>query len=252
MLEKKDLKKISAIAGVPPDIVEKDIALSVALIKIAQSNLTEKIIFKGGTAIRKIYFEHARFSEDLDFSIQTGITKNVILSEFTKLFSNTTMHGIQFSEVKEEKTTAGLKLRIKFFGPLEYWQSIRIDCNFRENLVQKPINGKIIDTYHLGHYIIPTMPLEEIFAEKMHALSSRAAPRDLYDIAFLLKNNVQLDSSLVEKKLAYYGEKFDKIKIEKNIDEMRINWKRDLERLLKPLPEYEKTAHQVKQALHAV
>lgn len=87
-MEKKDLKKISAREGIPQAMVEKDYALSVALAQIASSTLSDKLVFKGGTSIRKIYFEKARFSEDLDFNVKSGINKQSILSEFRKTFSN--------------------------------------------------------------------------------------------------------------------------------------------------------------------
>jgi predicted nucleotidyltransferase component of viral defense system len=51
------------------DIVEKDYALSYILAGIAkQKRLTHSLIFKGGTALKKIFFGDYRFSVDLDFS----------------------------------------------------------------------------------------------------------------------------------------------------------------------------------------
>lgn len=50
-------------------VVEKDYALSYLLAGIdAQPELRETLIFKGGTALKKLYFGDYRFSEDLDFS----------------------------------------------------------------------------------------------------------------------------------------------------------------------------------------
>ena len=50
-------------------VIEKDYALSYILVGIAkQSELAQSLIFKGGTALKKIYFGDYRFSEDLDFS----------------------------------------------------------------------------------------------------------------------------------------------------------------------------------------
>ena len=52
-----------------PDIVEKDYALSYVLAGIAkQKHLTHSLIFKGGTALKKLFFGDYRFSVDLDFS----------------------------------------------------------------------------------------------------------------------------------------------------------------------------------------
>jgi hypothetical protein len=50
-------------------VVEKDYALSYLLAGIAANpDLSGTLIFKGGTALKKLYFGDYRFSEDLDFS----------------------------------------------------------------------------------------------------------------------------------------------------------------------------------------
>lgn len=51
---------------VPIHVIEKDYALSYVLAGIAnQSTLSHSLIFKGGTALKKIFFGDYRFSEDL-------------------------------------------------------------------------------------------------------------------------------------------------------------------------------------------
>ena len=48
---------------------KKDYALSYLLVAIAQTRgLGENLVLKGGTALRKLYFNDYRFSEDLDYS----------------------------------------------------------------------------------------------------------------------------------------------------------------------------------------
>ncbi len=50
-------------------IIEKDYALSYVLAGISSvPDLSETLIFKGGTALKKFFFGDYRFSEDLDFS----------------------------------------------------------------------------------------------------------------------------------------------------------------------------------------
>ncbi len=51
------------------DVVEKDYALSYLLAGIAkQPELNHSLVFKGGTALKKVFFGDYRFSVDLDFS----------------------------------------------------------------------------------------------------------------------------------------------------------------------------------------
>ena len=60
--------------GNPWHIVERDYLLSWILAGISQvPQLSERLVFKGGTALKKCYFGDYRFSEDLDFSALDGI-----------------------------------------------------------------------------------------------------------------------------------------------------------------------------------
>jgi predicted nucleotidyltransferase component of viral defense system len=57
--------------GIAPNILEKDYMLGWLLAGISQhTELSNKWIFKGGTCLKKCYFETYRFSEDLDFTLK--------------------------------------------------------------------------------------------------------------------------------------------------------------------------------------
>jgi uncharacterized protein len=59
----------TAKAKAPQLVVEKDYALSYILAGISrQDMLKDRLVFKGGTALRKVFFGDYRFSEDLDYS----------------------------------------------------------------------------------------------------------------------------------------------------------------------------------------
>jgi hypothetical protein len=51
------------------DVVEKDYMLGWLLAGIANHPVTDRWAFKGGTCLRKCWFETYRFSEDLDFRV---------------------------------------------------------------------------------------------------------------------------------------------------------------------------------------
>jgi predicted nucleotidyltransferase component of viral defense system len=62
------LKSVAKEQGVGLEIVQKDYAISYLLAAIAQTTgLGEKIVLKGGTALKKLYYPHYRFSEDLEY-----------------------------------------------------------------------------------------------------------------------------------------------------------------------------------------
>ena len=62
--------------------------LSWILQGVAQhKQLSKTIVFKGGTVLKKIYFEDYRFSEDLDFtSLNNDITNEQIFEWFKETF----------------------------------------------------------------------------------------------------------------------------------------------------------------------
>ena len=68
MIDDVSLRRIATEKRVPLGTVEKDFAISCALLAISKSGLKDHLVFKGGTAIKKIYYPEARFSEDMDFT----------------------------------------------------------------------------------------------------------------------------------------------------------------------------------------
>src|SRR3989338_1517373 len=248
MLALSELKRMAAREGVPQAIVEKDYALSVALKVLAGSELAQRCVFKGGTAIRKPYLKGARNSEDLAFTA-TIMEKGACLRLLRAALEGKTTEGILFADIEEIMTAAGLKAAVKYLGPLGYAQRIRFDFSFRDNLAEKPEVRGLIDSYSIGPAKMQVMGIEEIFAEKLHALGSRSAPRDLYDVWFLLGKGVKVDSKVLERKFDFYNEKFDAKKAIDNARKSEEEWTRDLQPLLKMLPDYEKVEREVKKVL---
>jgi len=63
------IRRVAGLSRVPQPVVEKDYALSYVLAGIAsQPALADTLVFKGGTALKKLVFGDYRFSEDLDCS----------------------------------------------------------------------------------------------------------------------------------------------------------------------------------------
>ena len=69
MIRDAEIRRLARMAGVEPRIMELDYALGWALRGIADHpDLARRLVFKGGTCLRKCYFGDYRFSEDLDFT----------------------------------------------------------------------------------------------------------------------------------------------------------------------------------------
>lgn len=55
--------------GLPEVYVEKDYWVTFALQNLAESNLVDQVVFKGGTSLSKAYRLIDRFSEDIDLAV---------------------------------------------------------------------------------------------------------------------------------------------------------------------------------------
>lgn len=73
MISAAELRALRAEWQLRDDVIEKDYALGWMLAAIAEdADLGSSWIFKGGTCLRKCYYETYRFSEDLDFTVIEG------------------------------------------------------------------------------------------------------------------------------------------------------------------------------------
>jgi len=71
MISKDEIIAVADETGLTPNVVEKDYVLGWLLAAVnANAPLSGSWIFKGGTCLKKCYFETYRFSEDLDFTLQ--------------------------------------------------------------------------------------------------------------------------------------------------------------------------------------
>jgi len=92
-----EIQKKARTEGVRDQQIEKDYILSWILQGVAtQSELSKAIVFKGGTVLKKVYFEDYRFSEDLDFTLlDDNISNQQIFGYFNVLLN--TPFGFYFS-----------------------------------------------------------------------------------------------------------------------------------------------------------
>lgn len=178
---------------------------------------SEKVLFKGGTALRIIYGS-PRFSEDLDFTgykISINSIENLIINSLSKIAEI----GIR-GEIKESKKTSGGYLGIMEFPFLEFNVRIQIEISLRK---KNRIDSEIITIVNnlIPSYNLTSLSSKEIVEEKTKALLERSKPRDWYDFYFILRAN--LGGAIAKK---YLRNILDKLK-ENNLD-----MKRELKNLL--------------------
>lgn len=70
MIDRSEILEVATDLSLAPEVVEKDYVLAWLLAGIYRNEeLAGAWTFKGGTCLKKCYFETYRFSEDLDFTV---------------------------------------------------------------------------------------------------------------------------------------------------------------------------------------
>lgn len=207
------------------DIVEKDYVLGWVLWGIvSHPALGPSWLFKGGTCLRKCYFETYRFSEDLDFTvIQNGPQDPARLTEiFLEIAgrvyeeSGIEIPGaqIRFETYKTKRGSSAVEGRIYYRGPRRPGGDlprIKVDLTADEVLVQDPVRREVTHPYSDGLSRPPQIAcysFPEIFGEKLRALAERYLPRDLYDVINIfrrpdLRGSHEVVKGILEEKCRY-------------------------------------------------
>lgn len=164
-----------------PMIAEKDYFLAIVSKIIYESELSNKIIFKGGTALHHCYISQSRFSEDLDFS---SLDKAITLEEVQKALTSQ-----PFLEVKDtyiSKATIKIE-RLKYNGVLDQPNSLRVEIDFIQKTILPPHDLEYKNVWGVDTKV-RVMDIREICSEKIRAMSDRARYRDFYDYYLIMQH----------------------------------------------------------------
>ncbi|MDD2731866.1 MAG: nucleotidyl transferase AbiEii/AbiGii toxin family protein [Candidatus Pacebacteria bacterium] len=185
MLNIKNLEKFTDQAQTSIQNIIREYCQHLFLSCLYKQPGAEKLLFKGGTALR-IIFRSPRYSEDLDF---TGT--NIKQSEVEEIFTNTLLDlektGIDV-ELEEAKNTTGGYIGIIKFHAYKKTISVHIEISLRNGKKPEIVRTLIENDYILA-YILIHLSKEDIIREKLEALFKRYKPRDFYDYFFLLSGN---------------------------------------------------------------
>jgi predicted nucleotidyltransferase component of viral defense system len=233
-----ELKRIAGRKRVGLGIVEKDHAITVALMVLSKTKLSEMLVFKGGTAIKKMYYPEARFSEDLDFECRRDLARELARAIRMPLIEN--HEGVTFTGVRMEETRAegARRLSLRYDDWSGYPNSIKLDLSFREEPVLRTRKIEVKNFYGIKNAILRAMDITEIMAEKVRALIHARKARHLYDIWFLTQKQVGTTADLLNEKLTIYNEKFDEDILKSSIEEVKHDWETDLQALISEVPTF--------------
>lgn len=246
-----------------PAEAEKDYLQDI-LLRSIYSVIGSELIFRGGTAISKIYAS-GRFSEDLDFIInhefqpETG-TLIKKLEDGIKNMDNYFQHSFSKKSYRDM-----VSYTIKIDGPLyvstsndSAKQKILIDLNtYEKNLLKPNVPLRQTPYPNLPPYTLTVERETELLADKIKAAIERkhkhkaAFVRDIYDIwALTTKYGMNPDFSMVRKKMDLYGTvEFSMAEFKSCIDEVGEHWKEELETVISAAPEYPEVKKSLKRLI---
>lgn len=269
-----DLTRIATQVGVPPEVIEKDYVLSYLLAGLLDVPALHGLRFKGGTALKKVYFGEYRFSEDLDFSaVDTprGADLDAAMAAAIRAAeARLTERGrfrLEFDRPPERQPhpTGQEAFRVRVAFP---WQSapmvrVKVEITHDEPILLPTPERPILHGYdELGERLddlrVATYALEEILAEKLRALRqtqmklegrgwSRPRARDYYDLWRLLSDRpAAVDQPLLRRilpaKLAHRGVAYhtvDDFLTPRLVAEARTHWRSNLGTFVPTLPDVE-------------
>ena len=169
--------------------VEQDLIIERALVELFSNDLIrEKLAFRGGTALHKIYLKpQSRYSEDIDLvQIKPGPIKPILVEIRNALnFLGTKRDVKQNIHIVAAKYTFETEIEPKIKTKL------KLEINVREHftvLGWKKIEHKIQSSWFSGESKIISYELEELIGTKLRALYQRSKGRDLFDLYYALTN----------------------------------------------------------------
>ena len=202
MIDRREVVEAASECGLRPDMIEKDYVLGWMLAGISSHPILGPAwVFKGGTCLKKCYFETYRFSEDLDFTVEDeghldeGFLGNAFGEVAEWVYDQT---GIEvppdqprFDVYRNRRGGLNVEGRVYYRGPLQPRGSlarVKLDLTADERLVHPPVQRPVTHPYTDGlkeGIFARSYAFEEVFGEKVRALGERARPRDLYDVIHL-------------------------------------------------------------------
>lgn len=215
MIEKAEIESKSKELGIHAANVQRDYVFGWLLAGLFHKDnpLSAQLILKGGNCFRKAYFEHARFSNDLDFSTLTEINPEDLHSflkqaciyakersrvEFLPDESRITTREL----AEDEKMMFEVRVYFKsFYGDEEVTIKVDLDIKEYDRILLPLQTRRLVHAYSDVEECradLHCIKLEELLASKLKALLQRRHSPDLYDFVYSLFFQRTLNISRLE------------------------------------------------------
>jgi predicted nucleotidyltransferase component of viral defense system len=224
--------------------VEQDLVISRALVEIYSDDfLKQRLAFRGGTALHKIYLKPAaRYSEDIDL---VQISPEPIGETIDRLRERLAFLGKAKIKQGDMMTTMIYRFESEI-APIVPMK-LKVEINCREHFTLEGYQNtpfSINTNWFKGTCEVVTFTIEELLATKLRALYQRKQGRDLFDLDHALKNHKIIPQRITNGFAEYVkrgGHSITKEDYLKNVDD-KLNdgeFQGDITSLLRPEVEFE-------------
>ena len=222
LMSEAKLRNISAEKGYNLIYLEKDYFLTILLYHLKD---LDGIYLKGGTALNKIFFNHLRLSEDLDFTITIPIRE--IKKKVEGIVGEDKKHFRRLEYENDRKSF--VRIKIFYNGYFTTTSYIVMDVNAKASLHLRGERKSVHNFYNLN-FDVNALNFNELIAEKLRAAITRNQPRDYFDLYFILKE-YGINMDLVKKKTEEAHQRFDMERIFKNANKIYSRWDEEIVKL---------------------
>jgi len=206
------IRNVARDKSVQQAIVEKDYAISYLIAAIAATKgLGDRLVLKGGTALKKLYFPEYRFSEDLDFSThELGPLEHAdqlmesVIHRMSESLNQRGPFQVVFEplvlKLPHPKGQIAYIVRVQFPGQRQPFCRLKVEITIDEPILLpveiRPVFHGFDESFDVP---VPVYSMAEIAVEKLRALlqskvhlhergwgASRVC-RDYYDLWNLLQ-----------------------------------------------------------------
>lgn len=196
------------------ELAIKEITQEILLFALSASGFFHEAAFVGGTALR-ILHGLDRFSEDLDFSLQSENTLFALDDYLESAAKRMTAYGYQF-DISAPQGSSGVTRRMMRDNALTGVLDLRYSRDLRKKIRVKvevdtrpPEGARSTMEYHLfpQDFTLKVHTPESLFAGKMHALLCRPfiKGRDWYDLGWFVRRGVPVNGAMLKSALHQAG-----------------------------------------------
>ena len=178
---------------IPEAVIERDYVLAWFLTGLAGHTLRDVLAFKGGTALRRCWFEGYRFSEDLDFTLTQATTFEAIRVGLDEIFvAVDAASGLRIAFDREDRSghQNSHTFYLRYQGPLPAASDVKVDITldaklaFRQRTavgIEQAIAAKEdrlrrLWTGRLAHQMNDLPLFDSVFREVQRAVRAASLP----------------------------------------------------------------------------